>query len=179
VNCTSLTRVTIADGVANIEAFAFQNCTHLASVTIPGSVTNIGADAFIACPGLTGVFFGGNMPALGTDVFSYDLKLKIYYLSDTAGWADFPAESDVSPVLVLWNPLIQGSGARFGIQTNRFGFNITNGSTTNITIVVEACTNLANPVWVPLLTNTLTNSFYFSDSQWTNYPSRFYGLGFP
>ena len=68
----------------------------------------------------------------------------------------------------------------FGISNNQFGFNITNGLTTNIPIAVEACTNLANPVWIPLTNVTLSNgSFYFSDPQWTNYPARYYGLGFP
>jgi hypothetical protein len=80
---------------------------------------------------------------------------------------------------VLWNPQIQAGGTNFGVQNNQFGFTITNGSTTNIPIVVEACTNLASPVWIPLQTLTLSNSFYFSDPQWTNYFARFYGLGFP
>jgi hypothetical protein len=42
--------------------------------------------------------------------------------------------------------------------------------------VVEAATNLANPVWIPVSTNnTLTSGTnYFSDPQWTNYPMRFY-----
>ncbi len=40
--------------------------------------------------------------------------------------------------------------------------------------------NPASPVWIPPQTNTLTNgSFYFIDPQWTNYPARFHGLGFP
>jgi hypothetical protein len=55
----------------------------------------------------------------------------------------------------------------------------TNGGTNNIPIMLEACTNLASPVWVPLLSLTLSNSFYFSDPQWTNYSARYYGLGFP
>jgi hypothetical protein len=46
--------------------------------------------------------------------------------------------------------------------------------------VVEASTNLTSQVWTPLQTVTLTNgSYYFSDPQWTNYPCRFYSLGFP
>jgi predicted Na+-dependent transporter len=66
----------------------------------------------------------------------------------------------------------------FGVRNNHFGFNIT--GTTNFTVVVAACTNLASPVWVPLATNALVNgSFYFSDPQWTNYPSRFYSLQMP
>ena len=47
-------------------------------------------------------------------------------------------------------------------------------------VVVEASTNLANPIWSPLATNTLTSgSSYFSDPQWTNYPGRFYRLRWP
>jgi hypothetical protein len=39
----------------------------------------------------------------------------------------------------------------------------------------EATTSLANPTWSPLQTNTLNgNSLYFTNPQWTNYPSRFY-----
>jgi hypothetical protein len=41
--------------------------------------------------------------------------------------------------------------------------------------VVEASTTLANPVWSPVSTNTLTDGwFYFSDPHWMDYPARFY-----
>jgi hypothetical protein len=62
--------------------------------------------------------------------------------------------------------------------TNPFSFNINwaNGQT----VVVEACTNLANPVWQPVQTNTLEiGTASFSDPQWTNYPNRFYRLRSP
>jgi hypothetical protein len=73
---------------------------------------------------------------------------------------------------------VQASRASFGVRTNRFGFNIT--GTSGLVVVVEACTNLANPAWSPVQTITLTGSpFYFSDSQWKNYNRRFYGLGVP
>jgi hypothetical protein len=79
---------------------------------------------------------------------------------------------------VLWNPQVQTSGASFGVRTNRFGFNIT--GTKNLVIVVEACTNLANHTWSPVSTNTLRGgSSYFGDSQWANYPARFYRLRSP
>jgi hypothetical protein len=106
-------------------------------------------------------------------VFSGD-NATVYYLPSSTGWGStfdgLPAE--------LWNPQIQASGASFGVQNNRFGFNIT--GTTNISIVVQACTNLANPAWVALQNVTLTNgSFYFSDSQWTNFPGRYYRISAP
>jgi hypothetical protein len=63
----------------------------------------------------------------------------------------------------------------FGVQNNQFGFNIAWASDT--VVVVEACTNLANPAWTPVGTNTLTGgSSYFSDPDWTSYPGRFYRL---
>ncbi len=73
---------------------------------------------------------------------------------------------------------MQTGDASFGVQTNQFGFNII--GTNNLVVVVEACTNLANPIWSPVQTNILTGvSSYFSDPQWTNYPARFYRLRWP
>jgi len=64
------------------------------------------------------------------------------------------------------------------MQNNQFGFNIAGSS--NLVIVVEASTNLSDPVWQPIQTNTLTGgSVYFSDPQWTNYPGRYYRLRSP
>jgi hypothetical protein len=49
-----------------------------------------------------------------------------------------------------------------------------------MTVVVEACTDPGNPIWLPVATNTLTGgSSYFSDPQWTHYPGRFYRLQSP
>jgi hypothetical protein len=62
-----------------------------------------------------------------------------------------------------------------GIYTNSFGFTITAGS--GQTVVVETCTNLAAPAWVPIQTNVLGSSpVAFRDSSWTNRPRRFYRL---
>jgi hypothetical protein len=47
--------------------------------------------------------------------------------------------------------------------------------------VVEACTNLARPVWLPVSTNALNGggASSFSDSQSGNYPTRFYRFRSP
>ena len=43
-----------------------------------------------------------------------------------------------------------------------------------------ACTNPANPIWVPRQTCTLTHgSIYFGDADWTNYPARLYRIRSP
>jgi len=64
------------------------------------------------------------------------------------------------------------------VQSNQFGFTIS--WATNVPVVVEACTNLANPIWLPVATNTLTaGTSHFSDPQPANLPGRFYRLRSP
>ena len=59
-----------------------------------------------------------------------------------------------------------------------FGFIIS--WATNAPVVVEAASSLAEPSWSPVSTNTLSDGWsYFSDPEWTNYPSRFYRLRSP
>lgn len=78
----------------------------------------------------------------------------------------------------LPNPRVQTGDARFGVRTNRFGFTITGPH--GLAVVVEASTNLAKPTWSPVQTNILNSgSAYFSDPQWTNFPTRFYQLRLP
>jgi hypothetical protein len=49
---------------------------------------------------------------------------------------------------VLWNPLVETRDASFGVRTNWFGF--TSASGTNLVLVVEASTTLANSDWIPV-----------------------------
>jgi hypothetical protein len=158
--------------VTGIGQGALSNYYNLASVTIANTVTNIGIQAFASCPILASVYFEGNAPNnLSSNVFAGDTNATLYYLPGTTGWG---ATFGGLPTK-LWNPQVQSGDASFGVRSNQFGFNIS--GTADIPVVVEAATSLAEPVWSPLLTMTLTNGLvYFSDPQWTNYPGRFYRL---
>jgi BspA type Leucine rich repeat region (6 copies) len=206
-SCPNLTSLLIPTSVASIGSYAFYGCTSLKAITvdannsvyssvdgvlfnksqtmliqypagkagsyaIPSGVTDIGSDAFAWCANLTAVYFLGNAPSGGSDssLFAFDNIAAVYYLPGTTGWGStfggLPA--------VSWNPQAQD----LGVQANQFGFTITGSS--NLVVVVEACTNLANAVWIPLATNTLTGgTSQFSDPQWANYPSRFYRFRAP
>jgi hypothetical protein len=167
--CTSLGSITIPDGVTNIGGLMFDNCTRMTNITIPGTVTNIELLAFYNCSSLGSIYFGGNAPAIGPNVFYYD-NLTAYYLPGTTGWSEF--SSNTGFPTVLWRPRID-LASTFGVQSNAFGFNVSWAD--NLSAIVEACTNLANPIWQPVQTNTLNGgSFYFIDPQRTNYPERFY-----
>jgi len=161
--CFDLTSVSIPNSVTSIGTNAFCQ-SGLTSVTIPNSVTSIGDGAFAYCNNLRFAYFAGNAPPDDGTAFSGDTATA-YYLPDTTGWGStfggVPA--------VLWNPQAKAAG----VSAGQFGFNI-NGPT-NAVIVVEACTNLSSPVWIPVSTNTLsTGVSAFSDSQSKNYPTRYY-----
>jgi hypothetical protein len=175
-DCSSLASVTIPDSVTELGLDAFFGCASLTSLTIPGSVTDIGSFAFGNCTNLTGIYFMGDAPSLASAVFVGDAQATVYYLPGTTGWGNFAQSTSVATV--LWNPQVQTGDASFGVRTNQFGFTTT--STNTLVVVVEACTNLANPLWSPLQTNAITaGSIYFSDPKWTNYPARFYRLRSP
>ena len=59
VYCSSLTEVTIPEGVTSIGVGAFRACSRLTEVTIPKSVTSIGDRAFYDCEALATVYYGG------------------------------------------------------------------------------------------------------------------------
>jgi hypothetical protein len=180
---SSLTNATIPNGVTSIGGGAFVYCSSLTSVTIGNGVTNIGEVAFGACSRLTSVYFTGNAPSPTNDstVFGGNPNADpatVYYLPGTTGWGALFDGLPTAPWF-LPNPLILTHSANFGVQPGGFGFTIS--WATNASVVVEAATNLANPVWIPVSTNTtLTGGTnYFSDPQWTNYPGRFYRLSMP
>ena len=165
--------------VTSIGTAAFYYCTNLTTVTIPGSVTNIGEWAFESCTSLTSVCFNGNAPTVGMYTFYGDNKAAGYYLPCNTGWSTYLGEAGGGIRSVLWKPLIQVSGASFGVRNNQFGFNITWAS--DMVVVVEACTNLASRTWSPVaaIITLADGASYFSDPQWTNYPARFYRLRSP
>ncbi|HEY5298318.1 MAG TPA: leucine-rich repeat protein [Verrucomicrobiae bacterium] len=148
-------------GIGNL-AFQFKSITN---VTIPNSVTSIGNDAFAFCTSLKSAYFQGNAPPDNGDAFVDD-PATVYYLSGTIGWG--PTFGNVSAV--LWNP----QANTLGVTGGHFGFNLT--GPTNATIVVEACTNLSHPVWLPVATNTFSGigTSAFSDLQSGTHPTRFY-----
>jgi len=120
------------------------------------------------------VYFKGNAPSVGVDVFDGDIHTFVYYLPGTMNWgATFAGR----PAL-LWNPEVTGRGGGIGVGTNGFGFAL--AGTSNLVVVIEACVDLAKPIWSPVGTNTLIDgASYFSDPQWTNYPARLYRIHNP
>lgn len=176
--CTNLASVTIGHSVTNIDFYAFSCCSSLTTVTIPATVTYIARLAMNGCTSLTGIFFEGNVPGPGIDdPFGFDCIATVYYLPGTTGWGPTFGGLPTAP-WVLPYPVILTAPLSFGVGTNGYGFVIS--WATNASVVVDACTDLANPTWSPAGTNALVEGWsYFSDPEWTNHVNRFYRLRSP
>jgi len=172
--CSGLTTVAMANGVISIGRGAFQGCSSLRSITIPGSVTRMGAGAF-SSTGLVSAHFLGESVVFESGVFDGNY-VTVYYLPGSKG-ASYWLTSGAAHV-ILWNARIQSGTGGFALGSDPFGFTITGNQ--YLVIVVETCTDLSNPVWSPLQTNTLTGDLsYFVDTAWVNHPTRFYRLRWP
>jgi hypothetical protein len=170
--CSGLTNIALGNGVTSIGQYAFYDCSSLTSMTIPKSITSIGQNAFYNCSRLIAAYFLGNAPPDDGSAFTgfyANNPTTVYYLAGTTGWGStfggVPA--------VLWNP----QAVTPGFTGGQFGFNLT--GPTNAVIVIEACTNLSNPVWLPVATNTFSASGTSTFTDPSNYPSRFYRFRSP
>jgi hypothetical protein len=172
----------VPNSVTSVGSFAFEYCSGLTNATIPNSVTNIGSNAFALC-GLREACFQGNAPLVNGGAGSADTSVfcrdsgTVFYQPGTTGWG---ASFGGWPTAGWYQPQPQILGSSYGLDASSNGFQFTISWATNTSVVVETCTNLADPTWVPLQSCILTNgSLYFSDPQWTNYPGRFYRLRSP
>ena len=76
--CSSLTSVTIPESVTSIENYAFYNCSNLTKVTIPESVTSIGEYAFLSCSSLKDVYYTGTIEEWCDIDFDYGSSNPLY-----------------------------------------------------------------------------------------------------
>ena len=85
--CSSLTSVTIMEGVTSIGDRAFSGCSSLTSITIPDSVTSIGIYAFEGCSRLTSITIPDSVTSIGSSAFQNCRILgEVYYYGNKASW---------------------------------------------------------------------------------------------
>ena len=130
--CSGLTSVTLPSSIPLISESAFQGCSELTSVTIPSSVIYIGDNAFQGCYKLTAAYFSGNAPFVGLDVLPLNNNATVYCFQGKAGWG---ASFANLPTAILAPPVEPTT-----------------------TLVLQATTDLTNPIWVPVATNGVVQS---------------------
>ena len=68
-SCTSLTNISLPNGITNIGVNAFTNCTSLKSVSLPDSITGIGTGMFSGCTSLTNISLPNSITSIGGSAF--------------------------------------------------------------------------------------------------------------
>ncbi len=68
-DCSTLTSISLPDGLISIGEGAFGNCLSLTSIEIPNTVTNIGGYAFYGCSSLGSVIIPDDVTSIGESAF--------------------------------------------------------------------------------------------------------------
>ena len=105
LNCffdwSSLTSITLPEGVTSLGEYCFSNCTSLTSINIPEGVTNLGAYSFFGCTSLIlATVLPATPPTLGTGVFvgvhtSFNIKVRSPYVNaykTATNWISYAAK---------------------------------------------------------------------------------------
>ena len=100
---TSITKVTIEEGVTFIGDYAFYECSGLTSIIIPDSVTTIGYYAFEGCTGLTSITIGNGVTSIYEKAFYNCSGLTSITIPDSVtymGYSVFEACYDLTSVTI-------------------------------------------------------------------------------
>ena len=68
-NRSSITNITLIEGLSSIGRYAFRDCRALTSITIPNSVTSIGKFAFYICQALTSIAIPNGVTSISEGTF--------------------------------------------------------------------------------------------------------------
>ena len=97
--CSSLTAITIPEGVKVIPTSAFQNCSNLTSITLSEGVTSIGLDAFYGCSSLTAINIPESVTSIGSYAFYNCTSLVAVHISNIAAWCNINfSSSETNPL---------------------------------------------------------------------------------
>ena len=98
-NKSTLTAVTIPEGVVSIGTDAFNGCYALAELTLPESLTYIGEKAFNQCSNLTRINIPAGVTFVGEGAFTSCNRLQGVYITDLKAWCGIEfADNHANPI---------------------------------------------------------------------------------
>lgn len=120
ISNTSLTSVTIPEGVVSIGASAFKRCSSLSSVTIPNSVTSLGSGAFEYCSSLSSVKLSDSLTSIEGSTFSFCSSLTSVTIPASVKYFGYCAfqMNPITDITVNWTSLEGISFHSLGVFMN-------------------------------------------------------------
>ncbi len=91
-NCTSLTKVTMDEGVTVLSNKAFDGCTSLTEVELPESLTTIGKNTFRNCKALTEIYIPSSVTSI--DKYGFNSCSDLTILCTTGSYAESFAQTN-------------------------------------------------------------------------------------
>jgi len=96
--CASLEKMVVPNGVRSIKTSTFKGCTNLADVTLPDSLISVADGAFSGCSSLVSIKIPANVQSFGA-AFSNCTSLCKVYVTDIANWCMISFSSaDANPL---------------------------------------------------------------------------------
>ena len=120
--CSSLTAITIPEGVTSIGKSAFSSCRSLTAITLPESVTSIGEGAFNACSSLTSITLPESVTSIGDYAFNDCSSLTAINIPESSqltsigGWAFYWCSS-LTAITIPESVTSIGSSAFWGCRS--------------------------------------------------------------
>ena len=163
--CSSLTAVNIPEGVTSIGGNAFRNCSSLTAVTLPDGLTTIGNSAFFNCTSLTGITLPDGLTTIGDTAFSNCTSLTGITIPNTVtsiGSSAFRSCSSLATVTIGSSVTSIGSSAFYGCtalaEINVDGSNTAYSSANGVLFDKAQTALICYPAGKPQLEYTIPSS---------------------
>ena len=175
--CSSLSSITIPEGVTSIGEFAFSGCSNLTSITIPEGVTNIGRSAFSGCNKLNytkyknGKYLGNTNNSYMVLVDTTTNTFTNFTINNDCKFIHSSAFSDCSSLTSVTIPesvTSIGSSAFSGCTSLKYIHlqgDLTSAYSLSGTWVKTADANMPTS-WTPTVTSMQTADYYHQQSAW-------------
>ena len=102
-DCSSLTSITIPEGVTSIRYYTFRGCKSLTSITIPKGVTSIGDNAFSGCKSLTSINIPESVTSIGKNAFGGCSSLTSVTIPGSKRLKKIPIFPNLNSLIILGN----------------------------------------------------------------------------
>ena len=146
VGCTSLTSISIPDGVTSIGDFAFYGCSSLTNISIPVGVTSIGNWTFGSCTSLSSINIPNSVTNIGRDAFYRCSSLTSINIPDSVtsiGDSAFVGCTSLTSINIP-NSVTSIGGGAFSGCSSLTSINIPDGVTSIGDFAFDGCSSLTS-----------------------------------